>query len=254
MFQGCQHLRAALGNMHHKLRMSYGCHEFQRLSILLKKLLNIDTNLDEATNRRMYLTPSFSFSKVVVPPGITIPNRRRVDVERENVPAIGSFPIEYEDGWAMEHEMGVEFPYAFCPTSLGSILHHRFSMSLMPKLEDTLMLDESFFIYIRGRDVDLVVTPNLEELVDTCKAKNLQLEAVLLFFYMIGRQLSVEADNVPSNRMAFGTISANKGLIVGIRSFPFGARGELLVLGSVSKSNRNRKCERSEPLIFWSFT
>ena len=49
----------------------------------------------------------------------------------------------------------------------------------------------------------------MEEIVDSCKAKNLQIDEILLFYYMLGRQMAAEYENHPQNRVAFGMLPAN---------------------------------------------
>ena len=51
----------------------------------------------------------------------------------------------------------------------------------------------------------------MEEIVESCKAKNLQIDEILLFYYMLGRQMAAEYENHPQNRVAFGMLPANKG-------------------------------------------
>ncbi len=62
----------------------------------------------------------------------------------------------------------------------------------MPRLEDTLVLDESFFIYSRARDVNIVITPNVEETIDSQRAKNIQIDELLEFYFSLGQQLALE--------------------------------------------------------------
>ena len=148
----CHHLRAAFRNLYHKMRVGHGFEEFNRLSAMLKEVLQIETNVDEATSHRVYLNPCYTLAVCKFDSGAAIPARTgRAPMQRE---AFASWPVRLEDGHDTRDDLGLEYPYAFCPSSLSSITSHRFQLYIMPKLDDSLMLDESFFLYSRARDVD----------------------------------------------------------------------------------------------------
>ena len=151
----CHHLRAAFRNLYHKMRVGHGFEEYNRLSAMLKEVLQIETNVDEATSRRVYLNPCYTLAVCRFDSGAAIPARAgQAPMQRKLQSAFASWPVRFEDGHDTRDDLGLEYPYAFCPSALSSIISHRFQLYIMPKLDDSLMLDESFFIYSRARDVN----------------------------------------------------------------------------------------------------
>ena len=104
----CTHLHAALRNMFNKLRTGHGFEEYRRLSSMIKEVMQVETNADEATSRRIYATPCYSLAVCTYESGVEIPARTGRD------PAQRSLQAHLVNGWEGTSSLyGVSIMYIY---------------------------------------------------------------------------------------------------------------------------------------------
>ena len=96
---------------------------------------------------------------------------------------------EESDGLDLQKRYSIYFPWGFDPrVILGSTLL-RFKLMCAPLITDTVVLDEEFFSYARGRALDVLGPPGVYDTIERADNPLLPIWPFIQFATCLGMQL-----------------------------------------------------------------